>query len=100
MLIMSRLSDWAGFLFFVSAVLLSTFILLFLPSYVPLSYFNLAVRASLLGCSLSPNYPMRNLQVCVRTLVHEFPIFDSDTEWNLLSSLYYNSENIRDVECY
>ena len=30
----------------------------------------------------------------------EFSIFYSHTEWNLLSSLYYNSENILDVECY
>ena len=40
----TRLSDWTGLLFFVSAVLLSTFIPLFLPSSsVSLSYFNLAV---------------------------------------------------------
>ena len=36
-------SDWAGLIFFVSAVLLSTFVLLFLLSSVSLSYFNLAV---------------------------------------------------------
>ena len=40
----TRQSDWTGLLFFVSAVLLFTIILLFLlPSAVSLSYFNLAV---------------------------------------------------------
>ena len=40
----TRQSDWTGLLFFVSAVLLSTFILLFLlSSSFSLSYFNLAV---------------------------------------------------------
>ena len=40
----TRQSDWTGLLFFVSAVLLSTIILLFLlSSSVSLSYFNLAV---------------------------------------------------------
>ena len=39
----TRQSDWTGLLFFVSAVLLSTFILLFLlSSSISLSYFNLA----------------------------------------------------------
>ena len=41
----TRQSDWTGHIFFVSAVLLSTFILIFLlSSSVSLSYFNLAVR--------------------------------------------------------
>ena len=39
-------------------------------------------------------------QVFGRTLVHEFPIFYSHTEWNLTTSLYDNSENILKVECY
>ena len=40
----TRLSDWTGILFFWSAVLLSTFILVFSPSCsVSLSYCNLAV---------------------------------------------------------
>ena len=65
--------DWTGLLFFVSAVLLSTFILLFLlSSSVSLSYFNLAV-------------PESHSQVFGKTLVHEFPISYSHTEseWNL-----------------
>ena len=40
----TRQIDWTGLIFFVFAVLLSTFILIFLPSSsVSLSYFNLAV---------------------------------------------------------
>ena len=43
----TRQSDWTGLLFFVSAVLLSTFILFFLlSSSVSLSYLNLAVPMS------------------------------------------------------
>ena len=60
--------------FFVSAVLISTFILLFLlSSSVSLSYFYFAV-------------PMRAARVFGKILVHEFPISYSHTEWNLLSS--------------
>ena len=63
-------SDWTGLLL-VSAVLLSTFILLFLlSSSVSLSYFNLAL-------------PMRktaSVTVFGKTLVREFPISYSHTE--------------------
>ena len=52
-----------GFLFFVPALLLSIFTLLFLPSSTGISYFVLAVE------------------------VHEFHISYSHTEWNLHSAL-------------
>ena len=67
----TRQSDWTGLICFMFAGLLSSIILLFLlSSAVSLSYFNFAV-------------PIRK---CLGTLVHEFPIFYSHTEWNLLSS--------------
>ena len=52
--------------------------------------------------SSSVSFSYLNLAVLMRicSLVQEFPIFYSHIEWNLLSSLYYNSENILDLECY
>ena len=66
-------SDWTGLLFFVSAVLLSTFILLFLnSSSVSLSYFNLAV----------PMHGCLGKHSCMSS-----PIFYSHTEWCVTKGL-------------
>ena len=74
--------------FFMSAVLISSFILLFLPSSsVSLSNLNHAV-------------PMRKCSGEHSCMSSRFPIFYIHTEWYLLFSLNYNSENIVDVECY
>ena len=82
----TRQSDRTGLPFFVSAVLIFTFILLFLPSSsVQLSYVDLAV-------------PMRKClreHSCVSSPFSTYP-----SEWNLLPSLYYKCENILDMECY